>query len=173
MGGTKSGGGGTDRRDRARSHPESPGCRQRVSSKARLPARARMRNASIAELDVGQRCVTGIASFRFSVRWARAGKVVLRPLAVLTGFPVRPKLDWLFAKMALGTCNDPELCGVFPPGKKRQEESQIGHERRSHHRAFYPGLPLRDSGVSNLPCLCWTFPRSQISPIRFIFKRPS
>jgi hypothetical protein len=93
----------------------------------------------------------GIASFRFSVRWARAGKVVLRPLAVLTGFPVRPKLDWLFAKMALGTCNDPELCGVFPPGKKRQEESQIGHERRSHHRAFYPGLPLRDSGVSNLP----------------------
>lgn len=136
MGGTKSGGGDTGSRDRTRSHPKSPGFRQRVSSKARFPTRAGMCDAPIAKFNVGQRCVTGIASFRFSVRWTKAGEIVLRHLAVRTGFPVRPKPRWLFTKMALGTGNDPELCGVFPPEKKPQEESRIGHERRSHHRAF-------------------------------------
>jgi hypothetical protein len=85
-----------------------------------------MRNAPIAKFNVVQRCVTGIPSFRFGVRWTRAGKIILRHLAVRSGFLVRPELGWLFTKMALGTRNDTELCGVFPPGKKRQEESQIG-----------------------------------------------
>src|SRR5258705_3403917 len=151
MGGTKSGGRDTGPGNRTRLHPESPGCRQRVGSKARFPARARMRNAPIAKFNVVQRCVTGIPSFRFGARWTRAGKIVLRHLAVRSGFLVRPKLGWLFTKMALGTRNDTELCSVFPPGKKCQEESQISNERRSHHRAFYPSLPLRDSGVSDLP----------------------
>jgi hypothetical protein len=137
--------------DRTRLHPESPGCRQRVSSKARFPARARMRHAPVAKFNVVQRRVTGIPSFRFAVRWTRAGKIVLRNLAVCSGFLVRPKLGWLLTKMALGTRNDPELCGVFPLGKKRQEESQIGNQRRSHHRALDPSLPLRNGGVSDLP----------------------
>ena len=122
--------------DRTRLHPESPGCRQRVSSKARFPTRARMRNAPVAKFNVVQRRVTGIPSFRFAVR---------------SGFLVRPKLGWLLTKMTLGTRDDPELCGVFPLGKKRQEESQIGNQRRSHHRALDPSLPLRNGGVSDLP----------------------
>ena len=110
-----------------------------------------MRNAPVAKFNVVQRRVTGIPSFRFAVRWTRAGKIVLRNLAVRSGFLVRPKLGWLLTKMTLGTRDDPELCGVFPLGKKRQEESQIGNQRRSHHRALDPSLPLRNGGVSDLP----------------------
>ena len=73
--------------DRTRLHPESPGCRQRVSSKARFPARARMRNAPVAKFNVVQRRVTGIPSFRFAVR---------------SGFLVRPKLGWLLTKNGPG-----------------------------------------------------------------------
>jgi len=110
-----------------------------------------MRNAPIAKFNVAQRCVTRIPSFGFGARWTTAGKIVLRHLAVRSGLLVCPKLGWLFTKMALGTRNDSQLCGVFPPGKKRQEESQIDNDRRSQHRAFYPGVPLRDGGVSDLP----------------------